>query len=73
MRTTVTSRGQTVVPAKIRRDHAIDPQTQLQWIDDGYTIRVVPVAADPIRAAKGFSRGLRAKLIEERTRDRLRG
>ena len=35
MKTTVTSRGQTVVPARIREDHQIGSQTQLEWIDDG--------------------------------------
>lgn len=73
MRTTVTERGQTVVPAKIRRDHGIASQTRLEWIDDGHTIRVVPVLGDPIRAAKGISRGLGQKLLEERRRERARG
>jgi AbrB family looped-hinge helix DNA binding protein len=72
MKTTVTERGQTVVPAKIRRDHGIEPQTRLEWIDDGHSIRVVPIPGDPIRAARGTSRGLRRKLLEERGRERAR-
>jgi len=72
MKTTVTERGQTVVPAKIRKDHGIGPQTQLEWIDDGHTIRVVPIPADPIRAAKGTSRGLSRRLLEERAAERTR-
>jgi bifunctional DNA-binding transcriptional regulator/antitoxin component of YhaV-PrlF toxin-antitoxin module len=59
MKTTATARGQTVVPAKIRKDHQIGSQTQLKWIDDGEIIRVVPLPADTMRAAKGISRGLR--------------
>jgi bifunctional DNA-binding transcriptional regulator/antitoxin component of YhaV-PrlF toxin-antitoxin module len=73
MKTTVTSRSQTVVPAKIRKDHQIGSHTQLEWIDDGETIRAVPLPADPIRAAKGISRGLRQKLLEERALERQRG
>jgi AbrB family looped-hinge helix DNA binding protein len=73
MRTTVTSRGQTVVPARIRKDHQIHPQTQLEWIDDGETIRVVPLPLDPIRAAKGLTQGLHQKLLKERERERQRG
>ena len=73
MRTTVTSRGQTVVPAKIRRSHRIEPQTQLEWIDDGETIRVIPLPEDPVRAARGISKGLRRQLVEERQRERQRG
>jgi bifunctional DNA-binding transcriptional regulator/antitoxin component of YhaV-PrlF toxin-antitoxin module len=73
MRTTVTERGQTVVPAKIRRDHGIARHTRLEWIDDGYSIRVVPIPADPIRAAMGITRGLGRRLLEERKRERTRG
>jgi bifunctional DNA-binding transcriptional regulator/antitoxin component of YhaV-PrlF toxin-antitoxin module len=70
MKTTVTQRGQTVVPAKIRRDYQIGPQTQLEWIDDGATIRVVPLPPDTIRAAKGLSKGLHQRLLKERMRQR---
>ena len=73
MKTTVTVRGQTVVPAKIRRDHRIEPQTRLEWIDDGVTIRVIPVPDDPVRAARGSSKGLSAALLRERERERARG
>lgn len=73
MRTTVTSRGQTVVPAKIRKAYQIRPQTKLEWIDDGETIRIVPLPEDPIRAARGISKGLRRKLLEEREQERRHG
>lgn len=73
MKTTVTERGQTVVPARIREDHRIEPRTQLEWIDDGHTIRIVPLPEDPIRAAKGASKDLGRALREERARERARG
>ena len=73
MRTTMTSRGQTVVPAKIRREHGIQPQTQLEWIDDGQTIRVVPIPEDPIRAAKRPGGKLTTHLLRERELERNRG
>ena len=66
MKTTVTARGQTVVSAKIRKDHQIGSHAQLEWIDNGETIRVVPLPADTVRAAKGSTKGLRQKLLEER-------
>lgn len=72
MKTTVTSRGQTVVPAKIRRDHGIEPQTRLEWIDDGHSIRVIPVPEDPLAAVKGTTKGLGDTLLRERRRDRAR-
>jgi bifunctional DNA-binding transcriptional regulator/antitoxin component of YhaV-PrlF toxin-antitoxin module len=73
MRTTVTERGQTVVPAKIRRDYSIGPHSRLEWVDDGHTIRVIPIPEDPIRAARGSSQGLSRRLLEERERERARG
>ena len=73
MKTTVTTRGQTVVPAKIRKDHQITAQTQLEWIDDGDTIRVVPLPADAIRAARGISTGLHQRLLAAREEERRRG
>ncbi len=73
MKTTVTARGQTVVPAKIRRAHRITPRTRLEWVDDGVTIRVVPVPEDPVAAARGTSKGLRSALLDDRKRERQRG
>lgn len=70
MVTTVTIRGQTVVPAQIRKAHNIAAKARLQWIDDGHTIRVLPVPHDPIQAAKGITRGLGDKLLQERERER---
>jgi len=73
MKTTVTARGQTVIPAKIRKEHQIEISTKLEWIDDGETIRVVPLPTDPIEAAKGISKGLYRRLMEERELERKLG
>ena len=72
MKTVVTDRGQTAIPAKIRRDHGIETRSHLEWIDDGRTIRVVPIPGDPIRAAKGSTRGLTRRLLSERASERER-
>jgi bifunctional DNA-binding transcriptional regulator/antitoxin component of YhaV-PrlF toxin-antitoxin module len=72
MRTSVTARGQTLVPVPIRKGHRIGPHTELEWIDDGETIRIVPIPKDVVQAAKGVSKGLGKKLLEERYSERRR-
>ena len=73
MKTTVTARGQTVIPAKIRKEHQIGVSAKLEWIDDGDTIRVVPLPTDSIEAAKGISKGLYRMLMKERELERKLG
>ena len=72
METSVTKRGQTVVPAAIRRRYHIDGGSRLVWLDDGETITVVPVPADGLTALRGRGRGhhLTERLLEERRTDR---
>ncbi len=74
MRTTVTQRGQTVIPAALRRRYRIEEGTQLEWLDTGAGLTVVPVPADPIAALRGSGRGERLveRLLAERARDRGR-
>ncbi len=74
MHTTLSRRGQTVVPAEIRRRHGLEEGDQLVWLDDGATIKVVPVPADPVAAlrGRGAGQGLTAKLLEDRAEDRRR-
>jgi AbrB family looped-hinge helix DNA binding protein len=57
METSVTKRAQTVVPAAIRRRYHIGGGSRLVWLDDGETIRVVPVPAEPLQALWGRGRG----------------
>jgi AbrB family looped-hinge helix DNA binding protein len=72
MQTSVTKRGQTVIPAQIRKRYKIREGDSLVWIDDGETIRVVPVAHDAISALRGSGRGeqLVERLIASRKEDR---
>ena len=74
MQTAVTKRGQTVIPAPIRKRYQIQEGDSLVWIDDGETIRVIPVAHDPIGALRGIGRGesLTERLLARRQEDRVR-
>jgi AbrB family looped-hinge helix DNA binding protein len=71
MRSTITERGQTVIPAEIRRRFHLSPADRLEWLVDPQGIRVVPVRDDPILAFRGQGKGgATARLIQER-RDEL--
>ena len=71
---TIIRHGKAVVPIEIRERHNIKDGDQLVWIDDGQTIKVIPVPADPIKALRGSGKGqnLTTKLLEERRKDRER-
>jgi len=70
----VSKRWQTVIPAAIRRRHNIREGDRLVWIDDGETIRVVPIPADPVQALYGRAKGerLNERLLAARAEDRRR-
>lgn len=74
MQTSVTKRGQTVIPALLRKRYSIADGDHLIWIDDGESIRVVPVPHNPLRALRGSGRGenLLEKLLRDRGEERNR-
>ena len=75
MVTTITRKGQTVVPAAIRHQFDIQPNTMLEWMAIGGVIRVIPIPKNPIRGAKGIAKGhgLTKALMENRRQERNRG
>lgn len=70
--TTVTKCAQTVVPAVIRQTHNIQPGDVLAWIDDGETIKVIPMPRDPVDALRGCAKGegLVEQLLASRQEER---
>ena len=70
MQSTITARGQTVVPAAIRNQFHLGPSDRLEWLLDNGTIRVVPVRANPIDAFRGQGKGGgTARLLATRKQD----
>lgn len=75
METSVNKKGQTNIPAAIRKRYQIQEGDRLVWLDEGEVIRVIPVPADPVAALRGSARGehLLDRLLEQRREDRQRG
>lgn len=73
MRTKVTLRGQVSIPAAVRRQLRIKPETTLEWVVEGNTVRVIPLPDDPLAAFRGSGKGGTVKaLLNDRRRDRAR-
>ncbi|MFB0516856.1 MAG: AbrB/MazE/SpoVT family DNA-binding domain-containing protein [Candidatus Neomarinimicrobiota bacterium] len=75
MKTKVTSRGQTSIPAKIRREFNITDKTVLDWEIEEGRIVVYPIPEDPFRQLRGIARHIGpsvADLLEQRRQDRER-
>ena len=75
MITTISTRGQTAVPAEIRRKLGLADQTRLLWIIEGDTVRIMRVPDDPIEALWGVfkqpegERALTKDLIQDHQRE----
>lgn len=74
MESTITERGQTAVPASLRRKYGLKPHMKLAWVDTGAGIRVVPLPRDPVKAFRGMFRGLELtrSLLKDRREERER-
>ncbi len=69
----VTSKGQLVIPSKLRRKFGIKPGTRVNFFEEKDGIKIIPVTSDIIDANKGFlgtkGRLLKA-LMEEKKKER---
>ena len=72
MKTKLTKRGQTVVPAKIRKRFNLDKSSRLLWMVEGDIITVLPLPEKPVEALKGAMKGQISfdKFMSDRKLDR---
>jgi AbrB family looped-hinge helix DNA binding protein len=71
MDTSISAKGQVVIPAEIRRKYGLQPGTVLHVIDLGDGILLKPVTIQSVHALRGILRGgggLKA-LLEERAKE----
>jgi bifunctional DNA-binding transcriptional regulator/antitoxin component of YhaV-PrlF toxin-antitoxin module len=60
------------VPAEVSKKLRIGPNTLLEWVVEGDTVKIIPLPADPIKVFRGSgTKGLVRKLLDERKKDRL--
>ena len=73
MTVTVSSKGQVVIPAELRRRYNLKPSSKIEFLDNGNELVVVPLPRDPFKASYGIlkGKGVRTKdLMEIRRKER---
>ncbi len=58
MTLTVSTKGQMVIPTKIRKKYNIQPQTKVELIDKGNEIVIIPLPKDPLHNSRGILKGV---------------
>ena len=75
MTVTVSVKGWVVIPAELRRKHKLHPGTEVQVVDYGGVLALVPKLNDPIHQAAGMLKGpksLRRALLAEHRAEKRR-
>jgi AbrB family looped-hinge helix DNA binding protein len=68
---TVTTKGQIVIPAKLRRKYAIREGTRVAFVEEENRLVLQPITSNFIRSLRGSLKGRALDVLyEERKRDR---
>jgi AbrB family looped-hinge helix DNA binding protein len=71
----VSQKGWVVIPAELRRKYGLEPGDEVQVVDYGGVLSLIPVSEDPIEVAAGMLKGntsLTEALLKERAKDKAR-
>jgi AbrB family looped-hinge helix DNA binding protein len=71
----VSTKGWVVIPKDLRKKYGLEKGTQVQVVDYGDVLALIPLPDDPVEALHGMLEGgpsLTADLLEERARERSR-
>ena len=66
----VTVKGQVLIPGDIRKRYHIEPGSEVQFLEYGNVICIMPVVEEPVEAAYGFLRDGGPAVTEELLRER---
>jgi len=74
MKTYISTKGQLVIPAELRRKYGIKPGTRVEVIDRGDQIVLQPITEEYVRKLRGSLKGGNALRVleEERRKDKER-
>jgi AbrB family looped-hinge helix DNA binding protein len=75
MNVKLSQKGWVVIPAALRRKYGLKPGANLQVVDYGGVLALVPAFKDPVRDSAGLLKGtdsLTAAIVEEHRQERQR-
>jgi bifunctional DNA-binding transcriptional regulator/antitoxin component of YhaV-PrlF toxin-antitoxin module len=70
----VSTRGQLVIPYRLREKYGIKPHSIVRWIDTGQGLMLIPVTDDPVTSSRGMLKGTKIStrsLLEGKKEDRI--
>ena len=70
----VSTRGQLVIPNKLRKKYGIKPHSIVKWIDTGQGLMLIPLTDDPVTSSRGMLKGTKVStrsLLEARKQDKI--
>ena len=76
MNVIVSEKGWVVIPAELRKKYNLQPGAEVQVVDYGGVLALVPKLANPVRQAAGLLKGrksLTRALLAEHRREKARG
>ena len=75
MNVKISQKGWVVIPASLRRKYGLKPGADLQVVDYGGVLALVPAFKDPLKAGAGLLKGedsLTVAIVEEHRQERQR-
>ena len=73
---TISNKGWVVIPAELRKKYSLEPGSEVNLVDYGGVLAIVPAMKNPIKEAAGMLKGgtsLTQALLAERQKERRRG
>ena len=70
----VSTKGQLIIPYKFRKKYGINSHSTVKWIDTGQGLMLIPISDDPIASSRGMLKGTGVStdsLLKLKKEDRL--